>query len=707
MVNLKTLLRGFIKQPIINPGSEGINKPKADTNIYKAVIPKFLYKPPFGYPRLINIPETRRIASMPYCEMAIATIIDEVSVVEWEIVPKDERAEQGHIDTIKDFFDNPNENKENLQTQFRKIVRDILTIDSGVWVKVFTRAKKFSELYVRDGGVFTKNPDIFGTFRDKDDIIPISNFINEGEKYTVETENYIRQKAAYFQYGWTTGAMPIPFGKREIVYMMRNPQPHSIYGQSSVQTIINVLQSLIYGIEHNLEQFTRNTIPQGFIQMTGATTEDIQAFKSQWIEQMKTKDNVGNWRTDWYKIPVTGFDGKFIKLGWTNEELQIIQQQQWFSKLVWASMGVTPSELGYTDSSNRATEFVQSKIFRRKVIRPLLNLIQYHINTEIIPEFGFKDVKFQFNMYDVEEDLEKHRLYEIQIRNGIKTPNEIREEIGLQPIPGGDEIRKTTTNFNPFEKREYEKLMEEQEKALTTNSSVVLKPFEKIDLTNLLKKILKQNKQKIYKELDKFKGENKLAEIKTFNQDIIKAITGAITIKTAGDIIKKAIRDEFLKGLENAGKELNRNFLPDQRAVEFLQNYTFNNISDLNEEMKNDLRAELERGILNGESIPKLKERVDKIINKGENRAEIIARTETIRASNQGHLVGYKQAGIKGKKVWVAKIDSKTCSVCKELNGQEVDLDENFKFKGGEIFLPPLHPQCRCTIYFKPKKLQL
>jgi len=705
MVDFKALLRGFIKPPVRPaPGSEGIEQRKKDSEIYKAVIPKFLYKPPFGYPRLINIPELRRIASMPYCEMAITTIIDEVSAVEWEIVPKEETAEQGHIDTVKDFFENPNQNKENLQTQFRKIIRDILTIDSGVWVKVFTRALKFSELYVRDGGVFTKNPDIFGTFRDKADIIPISTFLsNTGERYTPETENYLRQKAAYFQYGWTTGAMPIPFGKREIVYIMRNPQPHSIYGHSPIESLVDVLQSLIYGIEHNLEQFTKNTIPRGFIQMTGATTEDIEAFKKQWVEQMKTKDDVGNWRTDWYKIPVTGFDGKFVRLGWTNEELQIIQQQQWFSKLVWACMGVTPSELGYTESSNRATEFVQSKVFRRKVIRPLLNILQYHINTEIIPEFGFKDVKFQFNMYDVEEDLEKHRLYEIQIRNGIKTPNEIREELGLEPIPGGDEIRRTTTTFNPFEKREYEKLIEEQEKALTTTSPVVLKPFEEIDLTKLLKKILKQNKQKIHKKLDMYKGENKLAEIKALNQDIIKTITGAITIKTAGDIIKKVVRDEFLKGLEDAGKELDRNFLPDQRAVEFLQNHTFSNLADLDEEMKNDLRAELERGVLNGESISKLKERVDKVIDKGENRAEMIARTETIRASNQGRLAGYKQAGIKGKKVWVAKMDAKTCSICKELNNREAGLDENFEFKGGEVFLPPLHPRCRCRIIFKPE----
>ena len=248
---LKNLF-GLIKEKTV-PQIEPITEITRE-GLPKAYIPKFLYKPPFGYPRFVDLPNVRRLASMPYVEMCISAIIDEMSAIEWDIVPKDgiELTDQiqKQIDHVKSFFDNPNTNKESFEEIRRKYIRDILEVDAGVINKVFNIQKEMVEMVARDGATFTKNPDIFGMMTDRDDIIQDPNIATTSKEMTLMEPGWItasdaREKAAYFQYGWITGARPVPFGKRELVWFERNPRTDSIYGRSPVEILASTIQTLI------------------------------------------------------------------------------------------------------------------------------------------------------------------------------------------------------------------------------------------------------------------------------------------------------------------------------------------------------------------------------------------------------------------------------------------------------------------------------
>ena len=81
-------------------------------------------------------------------------------------------------------------------------------------------------------------------------------------------------------------------------------------------------------------------------------------------------------------------------------------------------------------------------------------------------------------------------------------------------------------------------------------------------------------------------------------------------------------------------------------------------------------------------------------------RALMIARTETIRASNQGQRQLWQQAVREGylprtaRMVWIATLGA--CPICLDLQGEEVSVSDG-TFSGG-IDVPPAHPACRCTI---------
>ena len=61
--NFKNLF-GLIKEksvPVIDPISE-----ETRNGMHKAYIPRFLYKPPFGYPRYVDLLTIRRLAASPF-----------------------------------------------------------------------------------------------------------------------------------------------------------------------------------------------------------------------------------------------------------------------------------------------------------------------------------------------------------------------------------------------------------------------------------------------------------------------------------------------------------------------------------------------------------------------------------------------------------------------------------------------------------------
>lgn len=81
-------------------------------------------------------------------------------------------------------------------------------------------------------------------------------------------------------------------------------------------------------------------------------------------------------------------------------------------------------------------------------------------------------------------------------------------------------------------------------------------------------------------------------------------------------------------------------------------------------------------------------------------RAEILARTEVIRAHHSANIGEYRAAGAMGIKVQVEYLtagDSRVCPRCSPLNGKIYTIDE-------AEHLIPVHPQCRCVaIPYIPK----
>jgi len=140
----------------------------------------------------------------------------------------------------------------------------------------------------------------------------------------------------------------------------------------------------------------------------------------------------------------------------------------------------------------------------------------------------------------------------------------------------------------------------------------------------------------------------------------------------------------------------------DRAAVDFLANYQLQLLGDVSTELASSIHRTITHGVLSGKSIPEISRDIGRVVNDkdafrragktvfktAQRRATLIARTETLRAHNEGRKVFYRQVGIT-KVRWLIADDTRTCPACRALNGKVFNLDE--------VDGPPLHPNCRCV----------
>lgn len=120
------------------------------------------------------------------------------------------------------------------------------------------------------------------------------------------------------------------------------------------------------------------------------------------------------------------------------------------------------------------------------------------------------------------------------------------------------------------------------------------------------------------------------------------------------------------------------------------------------------INSAITKGILLGDPIPEIAQRLVTVAQMGYNAAVRNARTATTAAECAGRIDTYQKAksmGIKIKQQWLATLDGKTRHEHRMLDGQTVDIGEPFEVGGYKIRYPgdPSAPgyliyNCRCTL---------
>lgn len=127
--------------------------------------------------------------------------------------------------------------------------------------------------------------------------------------------------------------------------------------------------------------------------------------------------------------------------------------------------------------------------------------------------------------------------------------------------------------------------------------------------------------------------------------------------------------------------------------VKLLASRNFTELEGVTDAMSQLMSRSLADGLARGASPHEVAGDLYDDLDIGYDRAETIARTETIRAHAEGQLTALEELGVKQVGVmveWSTTGDEKVCELCEPLEGVVLDID---KASG----LIPRHPNCRCA----------
>lgn len=229
-------------------------------------------------------------------------------------------------------------------------------------------------------------------------------------------------------------------------------------------------------------------------------------------------------------------------------------------------------------------------------------------------------------------------------------------------------------------------------------------------LKSVVNKFFKQQRDQVLVNLREKKSVKSPADTYIFDEveetnalvEIVDPIMREI-VQTAGD--------EALELLDSSNS-----FKFIDEVINAIKQNTLLFASSVNSTTRSLLQEAISAGIANQEGVDKIASRVRGVYSDAtKKRAQEIARTETIRASNLGSVAGYRQSGLVEFKEWLTALDERTCEFClaMEKEYRVRRLDETFLAKGTELkgvdggiykvnyddlLAPPLHPSCRCTV---------
>lgn len=397
----------------------------------------------------IDVKELRRLALTPTPYMCIQRLDNDVMNTQWEVIPLAKEGQKepditakNHAEWIRNWlYFQPNENGEPFMHVIAKAVTDLLILDAGVIIKEYGRTgnRSLVQIWARDGGAFWKEVDKYGRLGK---VFP---------NITIEQKTYKNYKVGYW---FNVGQPRIPWEPHEVIYMMQYPRADIPYGTSKMYVIKTLIGALMHGEEWYYEYWLKGGIGSCIIGTEGELT-DAQ-WKS-WTERLKNKLEASGIK----QIPMDR--APTVQPLGMPEQIKWLETKDEYRHLVMAIFNTTPEILGFTKDIHKATAESQRSVYIRRGLYPLLRMLEWYINTQIIAEFfteeykergvyahGHKgrwagqpvDVLFRFKLFDPIGERQKLEIDEKRLKLGLTTINKIRAREGLKPVPWG--------NINPL-----------------------------------------------------------------------------------------------------------------------------------------------------------------------------------------------------------------------------------------------------------------
>lgn len=326
-------------------------------------------------------------------------------------------AHQKEIETLNEIFENLNEEETFTETMIR-VWLDVLTIGNGYLEIGRTKTGKIGYVgYVP--AVLTR------VRRDRDGFVQMANgigvfFRNFGDSTTPDPINGDTQP-------------------NEIIHFKLYSPNNTYYG---IPPSVSALHAIIgdkFAKEYNIDYFENKAIPRYAIILKGVKLSEKS--KRELIQYFRNEVKGKNHGTLVVPIPATvasnnQADIKFEKLEADVQEGSFDKYRKSNRDEIVTAYRVPPTKIGIQDNANLAVSRDADRTFKTQVTGPDQIIAAKKIN-RVVKEFTDLFC-LEFAQLDLIDEDTQSRIHDRYARLEVITPNEIRADIGKQPIAGGD-----------------------------------------------------------------------------------------------------------------------------------------------------------------------------------------------------------------------------------------------------------------------------
>lgn len=320
------------------------------------------------------------------------------------------------VEYIVKFLEEGGENEkwdceDNFQEFTRKVLNDSLRLDQLCFEVVRARNLSLKKFRAVDGALIrqldTNDPrhtQMFEQFR----------WHGYLPRYAMVWDGQIIRHPVTDEY--------VAFYPWELGYGIRNKSSNVLrngYGCSELETLLEIVTWVLWGMQYNGNFFKQGSQPKGFINVKNGNIDQgtLNEFRQDWKQTMSTVYNS-------HKIPVVqGIDLEWIDLQQTNRDMEFTEWIKFLMVLVCSVYRMDPSELGF-QFQDTARVFGQDGQKERldhskqKGLTPLLIFYQNILNKYIISEIDER-LEFVFTGIEIEDEAAQVDLDVKKIQNGF------------------------------------------------------------------------------------------------------------------------------------------------------------------------------------------------------------------------------------------------------------------------------------------------
>ncbi len=507
----------------------------------------------------------------------------------------------------------------------------------------------------------------------------------------------------------------------EQVLHMKYPNPRDLYFYG-----LSPLQAIVYDVAiarkmkvHQLSFLDQHPASRMAIEVPGrlnaASVEDLRRD----IKEHHTGVKAG--------VPLVVQQGSQVKtISTITQEVDYLKTSILNREEIVTAYGVPPSILGITGEVKYSNAEAAHYAYSKYTLEPLARKWDRTLTESLARSFGDNIVVRHEDLVPKDQQQVRENV-RMNLQEGVLSINEVRQEQGLEPIPGGDEpmvglgrIPLSAASMDLSESEPESKTF--HLKALPTESRADsdLKPlahWRKVNamalpherrMTRAFKKFFLAQLRDVRSRIPTEKSLNRSLDIEALLFDL--DIWNDALVRVGLDEIMKTLPGAWDLAMEEI--DLDTAFTMDRPAVERMMTKSLEKLKDVNSTTSEALRKTLTAGNAANESLEELEDRILGVFKQaGRARARVIAKTTVNGTVNTGMQEAWVRSGIVEKKGWLDSRSSNFRQTHRDARKQEVPISEPFII-GGEPLMYPGDPEgsaeniinCGCWMYSVLKK---